>query len=151
MSEFAERLRSYVLTEQTKDLISAVTVGDDFLEVCPGRWPDIDASSSVFSTSEITFGDAFEMTSHTFFETRGPGASQLKVRTADGRFAGTPPTHETKTITIEPIDVHIEPESVVLEPGYVQYFDATVSNATDTSIEWMIRTASRRSPWRTTA
>lgn len=136
--EFGQNLTSYLITEGTKFIIREVTGGDNFLHVCPGRWPNIDVSSSVFSKSEIAFGTSFELSSHTFFETREAGVSELEVQTREDRFGGTPPTSRNETIEVKRIEVLVAPADVFMEPSEIQTFEATVLNATDTRVEWTV-------------
>jgi len=142
LTEFGEGLASYAITQGTKFVISDVTDGGEFLEICPGVWPDIDVSNFLYSQSEIALGTSFKMNGHTFFETREVGVSELRVGTQSGQhmFGGAPPAIKQKQIEVIAIQVVVTPSSVAMPADDKQIFDAVVHNASSDTVRWILPT-----------
>ena len=140
LTEFESNLAKYAISEGTKTVINEATGGSSIIEVCSGRWPDIDVSNFLYSEAEIPLGTSFELVDHSFFETREIGKSEIRVGTKSGQnvFGGAPPALKQKQIEVIGIEVQVTPSDVVMEPSEIQTFDAAVLHASDDRVEWTL-------------
>jgi len=138
LSEVAAQLTEFAINKTIGNLIGAVAGGSDFVEICPGRWPGIDVSELPWSEAEVAFGTSVELIDRTFFETREPGVSQLKLETVEGFFGDAEPPSKTKPVEVLLIDVEVTPDVAYLDPGQEADFSATVTNARDDRVRWIL-------------
>ena len=127
-----------MISESIKALISEVTEGGSFIQVCPGTWRDIDCTFPPYSKPSIPSGTSIALGSeHNSYEPKEVGVSQLKVETAPGYFGGRL-AFETKPIEVKGIRVVVTPDRAQAETSEILTFEATVQNADDGRVRWIV-------------
>ena len=137
MSQLADILTNYAVGQTVAAAINAATQGQSFVRTCPGVWPDIKLDETYVEAS-IPVGNSIEFTSTTFFETRRPGRSEIRVITKSGRFGGAPPALKQKPVEVLTIDVSVDPAAVQAELQETLVFIATVTNANNDKVKWTV-------------
>lgn len=107
-----------LLGEETLDtfVIDPVTFGP--VHVISEEWSDI----SVVQGTAITF------TSHTIYDLEEAGSATILIHTKDGAF-GRQRLEKTQVVTIGQLDLDIDPEEIIVEPGELVFFKVTVTDA----------------------
>jgi hypothetical protein len=83
-------------------------------------------------------GSSIEFVDRTFFETREPGVSEIRLMTAPGKFGGAPPAIKQKPVEVLLIDVSVDPADARMDPNETASFTATVTNANDDKVKWTV-------------
>jgi len=137
-SEFAQRAKNYLFSEAIKFVIDDATQGGSYLQICPGTWPDIDATLPPYSKPSIPSGTSITLgEEHNAYEPKEIGISQLKVETGPDRFGGRL-AFETGPIEVKQIQVSVSPDRYAAETSEILTFEAVVNNADDDRVKWTV-------------
>ena len=100
----------------------------DEFQIDPVPFGPVDVTGADWTEARVAQGDAVELTAHQIFELKKVGVATISVRTEDGRFGGQQ-VAEAGEITVEQLDLDIDPAEIVVEPGEVVFFNVTVDNS----------------------
>ncbi|HEX5131335.1 MAG TPA: hypothetical protein VFX92_02480 [Candidatus Krumholzibacteria bacterium] len=137
LGELAANLTEFAINDAVAAAISAAANGGSLVEICGGTWPDIDASDLLYSEASIPFGTSVQFVDRTFFDTKEPGTSTIKVETTGGNFGGAH-TSKSKPVEVLTITVNVDPASATLETDTEASFTATVVNSNDDRVDWIV-------------
>jgi len=132
--KFGADLTGLVMSEGTNEIIGAATNGSNVLSICPRRWT-IDCTNKQFIKATVVSGDAITVdnSAETYTPVK-PGPAGLRLETKDA--FGEAHTGTSKIITVDMMNVKLEPGTKKVEPGETIDFTATVTGADDIRIIW---------------
>jgi hypothetical protein len=140
LGKLARTMTDFAINNAVASAIAAAANGSSIVEICPGTWPDIDISEPAYSEASRPVGTSIEFINSTFFETREPGGSEIRLETKSGLFGGAPPALKQKPVEVLLIDVSVSPDAIEMDLEETQSFTATVTNANDDRVEWTVPT-----------
>jgi len=132
--KFGADLTGLVMSEGTNEIIGAATNGSNILSICPRSWT-IDCTNKQFIKATVASGDAITVdnSAETYTPVK-PGQAGLRLETKDA--FGESHTGTSKIITVDRMNVKLEPGTKKVEPGETIDFTATVTNAKDITVIW---------------
>jgi len=135
--DLGAELKGYLLTELT-GIAFNLTPKTDLIEVCPQTWPNIKVSDAQrIADGTIVQGQSVKAVGHNEYKPEDVGISLLRVETKPGHFGGQAAL-KIKPIEVKAIDVDVSPDFVDAETQEILTFTATVNNAKDTKVDWVI-------------
>ncbi|MCK5407739.1 MAG: hypothetical protein KAJ37_09800, partial [Candidatus Krumholzibacteria bacterium] len=113
--KFGADLTGLVMSEGTNEIIGAATNGSNVLSICPNSWT-IDCTNKQVIKASVVSGDAITVdnSAETYTPVK-PGPAGLRIETKDA--FGEAHTGTSKIITVDKMNVKLEPGTKKVEPG----------------------------------
>lgn len=138
LGELAGALTEFAINTAVAEAIGAAANGSEIVEICPGVWPDIDVSDVLYAKASVPVGTSIKFVDHTFFETKEPGKSEIRLETKPGTFGGASPALKQKPVEVLRIDVSVLPDAAEMDTEEQKNFTATVTNVNDDRVDWIV-------------
>ena len=114
--------------------IDQITQGEDFVEICPNTWSNINCADEDYSTATVLSGNLVIDETAKTFEPFEVGRATFKIETSDAFEEDL--TGIATAINTNEIEIFINPYQAEADTNETVYFSAVVLNAENNEIEF---------------
>ena len=127
-------MKGFFEGQAQKAAIDKLTQGEDFVQVCPNTWSNINCADEDYSTTTVLSGNiVIDETARTY-EPFEVGQATFKIETSDAFDEDL--TGIATSINTKAIEIFIDPYQAEADTNETVYFTARVENAENTTIEF---------------